>query len=160
MAGRLLIERTSDLSPLSAMSLFTTSLALFLFLFLATTTTTAYISPTLVRSPLRTSPGLISPPDTALFAMSRRSLLSTGAVVVASTAVLTTPQPSLAASAIPTGKAPAFELPNSKGEGATSLQQLLATKKWTVLYFYPGAFTSGCTLEVILGASRVATSTY
>lgn len=27
------------------------------------------------------------------------------------------------------------------------LDALTADKKWTVLYFYPGAFTSGCTLE-------------
>ncbi|GKY94660.1 hypothetical protein MPSEU_000431400 [Mayamaea pseudoterrestris] len=44
-------------------------------------------------------------------------------------------------------KAPAFELPNSRGEGTTSLQSLTKTGKYTVLYFYPGAFTSGCTLE-------------
>jgi len=44
-------------------------------------------------------------------------------------------------------KAPAFQLPNSRGEGKTSLADLTASKKWTVLYFYPGAFTSGCTLE-------------
>jgi thioredoxin-dependent peroxiredoxin len=40
-------------------------------------------------------------------------------------------------------KAPTFTLPNSRGEGATSLDQLVQTKKWTVLYFYPGAFTQG-----------------
>lgn len=39
--------------------------------------------------------------------------------------------------------APAFELPNSRGEGATSLSQLIQSRKWTVLYFYPAAFTSG-----------------
>lgn len=44
-------------------------------------------------------------------------------------------------------KAPAFELPNSRGEGKTSLANLIKSGKWTVLYFYPGAFTSGCTLE-------------
>lgn len=48
----------------------------------------------------------------------------------------------------PTGtKAPAFELPNSRRDGTTSLQSLIKAGKWTVLYFYPGAFTSGCTLE-------------
>mmetsp|Transcript_4481 Transcript_4481/g.8555 ORF Transcript_4481/g.8555 Transcript_4481/m.8555 type:complete len:242 (-) Transcript_4481:24-749(-) len=79
---------------------------------------------------------------------SRRSLLSSGAgagLVAAS--LVARPGASAAASAVPTGKAPAFELENSKGQGTTSLNQLLATKKWTVLYFYPGAFTSGCTLE-------------
>ncbi len=53
--------------------------------------------------------------------------------------------------------APDFELPNSRNNNinddginattTTSLTSLLNTKKWTVLYFYPGAFTSGCTLE-------------
>lgn len=53
-----------------------------------------------------------------------------------------------AANTPPTGsKAPDFELPNSRGEGTTSLQSLVKTGKWTVLYFYPGAFTTGCTLE-------------
>lgn len=52
------------------------------------------------------------------------------------------------ASIPPTGvQAPSFELPNSRGEGTTSLNDLAKTGKWTVLYFYPGAFTSGCTLE-------------
>jgi len=44
-------------------------------------------------------------------------------------------------------RAPDFDLPNSRGEGVTSLGALIKTGKWTVLYFYPGAFTSGCTLE-------------
>jgi thioredoxin-dependent peroxiredoxin len=44
-------------------------------------------------------------------------------------------------------KAPTFELPNSRGNGVTTLEGLTKTGKWTVLYFYPGAFTSGCTLE-------------
>ena len=45
-------------------------------------------------------------------------------------------------------KAPDFELPNSRGDGSTtSLANLTSAKKWTVLYFYPGAFTQGCTLE-------------
>eukprot|EP00557_Chaetoceros_sp_GSL56_P004412 CAMPEP_0176498942 /NCGR_PEP_ID=MMETSP0200_2-20121128/12629_1 /TAXON_ID=947934 /ORGANISM="Chaetoceros sp., Strain GSL56" /LENGTH=220 /DNA_ID=CAMNT_0017897261 /DNA_START=304 /DNA_END=966 /DNA_ORIENTATION=+ len=45
-------------------------------------------------------------------------------------------------------KAPDFELPNSRGE-KTTLDSLTRNGKWTVLYFYPGAFTSGCTLEAI-----------
>lgn len=45
-------------------------------------------------------------------------------------------------------KAPEFKLPNSKGDGSTTtLQSLTKNNKWTVLYFYPGAFTQGCTLE-------------
>jgi len=43
-------------------------------------------------------------------------------------------------------KAPPFELPNTTGT-TTTLESLTNAKKWTVLYFYPGAFTSGCTLE-------------
>jgi len=42
--------------------------------------------------------------------------------------------------------APDFTLPDSKG-GTTGLSDLIKTGKWTVLYFYPGAFTNGCTLE-------------
>lgn len=44
-------------------------------------------------------------------------------------------------------KAPDFELENSRGNGVTTLDELVKNGKWTVLYFYPGAFTSGCTLE-------------
>jgi len=43
-------------------------------------------------------------------------------------------------------KAPDFTLPDSRG-GTTALADLAKTGKWTVLYFYPGAFTQGCTLE-------------
>jgi len=50
-------------------------------------------------------------------------------------------------SPLPGNKAPSFELPNSRGNGITTLDGLTQTGKWTVLYFYPGAFTSGCTLE-------------
>lgn len=57
------------------------------------------------------------------------------------------PSPAVAALPATGAKAPAFELPNSRGEGITSLNSLISNKKWTVLYFYPGAFTSGCTLE-------------
>jgi len=42
--------------------------------------------------------------------------------------------------------APDFTLPDSRG-GTTGLGDLTKTGKWTVLYFYPGAFTNGCTLE-------------
>lgn len=44
-------------------------------------------------------------------------------------------------------KAPSFVLPSSRGEGSTSLDELTKSGKWTVLYFYPGAFSTGCTLE-------------
>lgn len=58
--------------------------------------------------------------------------------------------PQVSSAGIPeTGvKAPSFELPNSRGGDAkTKLSDLTSVGKWTVLYFYPGAFTSGCTLE-------------
>jgi len=59
------------------------------------------------------------------------------------------PEIANAASIPPTGaKAPEFELPNSRRDGTTTLQSLIKDgKKWTVLYFYPAAFTSGCTME-------------
>ena len=49
---------------------------------------------------------------------------------------------------IPTlgSSAPPFSLINTKGQ-TTTLDTLTSDKKWTILYFYPGAFTSGCTLE-------------
>jgi len=83
---------------------------------------------------------------------SRRQVFS-NAVKAAGAVALTigtvTSSPQLASAGLPeTGiKAPNFELPNSRGEGATKLTDLTKTGKWTVLYFYPGAFTSGCTLE-------------
>jgi peroxiredoxin Q/BCP len=43
-------------------------------------------------------------------------------------------------------RAPDFELPNSRGQ-KISLDTFISAKKWTILYFFPGAFTSGCTLE-------------
>ena len=44
----------------------------------------------------------------------------------------------------PTGKAPAFSLPNQDGK-KVSLKDLLG--QWTVLYFYPKDDTPGCTTE-------------
>ena len=87
--------------------------------------------------------------------MSRRSALigGTGSVAVAAgffgIGSMTQAPPAAFAAVIPeTGaKAPEFNLPNSRGEGTTSLKSLTKNGKWTVLYFYPGAFTSGCTLE-------------
>mmetsp|Transcript_29778 Transcript_29778/g.45396 ORF Transcript_29778/g.45396 Transcript_29778/m.45396 type:complete len:204 (+) Transcript_29778:65-676(+) len=75
---------------------------------------------------------------------SRRDFVSQ----VGSSVVLTSALPATASTLPQTGaKAPDFNLPNSRGEGATSLNSLTQDGKWTVLYFYPGAFTSGCTLE-------------
>lgn len=81
----------------------------------------------------------------ALSVPSRRAFVSAGVGSAAAAALASSP----AIAAVPeTGaKAPDFDLPNSKGEGSTSLQTLTKAGKWTVLYFYPGAFTSGCTLE-------------
>jgi len=94
----------------------------------------------------------------------RRSFVETGAVAafgIASSLVLGgetsapfRPKAALAASTPATNglpvrgaKAPDFELPNSRGNGMVTLDALTKSSKWTVLYFYPGAFTSGCTLE-------------
>lgn len=41
--------------------------------------------------------------------------------------------------------APQFTLPTNTGNGEISLADLRG--KWTVLYFYPKDFTSGCTIE-------------
>lgn len=72
-----------------------------------------------------------------------------GAVSLAALTVLSPPFAAQASAPLPkTGaRAPDFELPNSRKDGTTSLRDLVKTGKWTVLYFYPGAFTSGCTLE-------------
>ena len=44
--------------------------------------------------------------------------------------------------------APDFVLPNTNGKFDTTLDDLTSNgKNWVVLYFYPGAFTTGCTLE-------------
>jgi peroxiredoxin Q/BCP len=43
--------------------------------------------------------------------------------------------------------APNFELPNTNGQLITLDTLTSFGTKWTVLYFYPAAFTSGCTLE-------------
>lgn len=85
---------------------------------------------------------------------SRRSFVETGAVAALGIAALAgTPEQAFAASDSASGvpsrgaKAPNFELPNSRGSGLVTLDGLVKNSKWTVLYFYPGAFTSGCTLE-------------
>lgn len=81
--------------------------------------------------------------------VNRRAFLDGAAAVVASGTFL---EPAWAAPAadadLLAGKqAPPFELPNSRGNGSISLKDLLKNGKYTVLYFYPGAFTQGCTLE-------------
>jgi peroxiredoxin Q/BCP len=77
----------------------------------------------------------------------RRAFL--GAVGAATVTTLTNVPSPASAAGLPTAdsRAPNFELPNSRGNGNISLEALTKGGKWTVLYFYPGAFTSGCTLE-------------
>ncbi|CAJ1946804.1 unnamed protein product [Cylindrotheca closterium] len=81
--------------------------------------------------------------------MNRRGFVNTAAAVVSTGLVNTVIAPNSAFADLPAEgrKAPTFELPNSRGNGVTTLDSLVASDKWTVLYFYPGAFTSGCTLE-------------
>ena len=84
---------------------------------------------------------------------SRRSFVETSAVAAAALGVASFIAPETALAAESNGlpaqgaKAPDFELPNSRGSGLVTLDGLVKNSKWTVLYFYPGAFTSGCTLE-------------
>ena len=77
-------------------------------------------------------------------ASSRRAFVRDGLLA---SAALSVASPALASVPSAGTKAPAFDLPNSRRDGTTSLQSLVKSGKWTVLYFYPGAFTSGCTLE-------------
>jgi len=78
--------------------------------------------------------------------LSRKAFIST-----ATAATLAIPKIASATNSnLPTvgTKAPGFTLPNARDEGVlVNLTDLVKTGKWTVLYFYPGAFTSGCTLE-------------
>jgi peroxiredoxin Q/BCP len=86
-----------------------------------------------------------SNPKAPLFQSERRNFIKT----VAMTSTVLIQESSNAATLPSTGaNAPDFELPNSRGE-KTTLDSLTRNGKWTVLYFYPGAFTSGCTLEAI-----------
>lgn len=84
------------------------------------------------------------------FRRSTAALTSITATTVTTSAIH--PQAAQAASSktsIPTlgSPAPEFSLLNSRGKMIT-LDSLTADQnKWTVLYFYPGAFTSGCTIE-------------
>lgn len=79
----------------------------------------------------------------------RRGFLNTAAAATAVSAagLVALPGASWADLPFEGKKAPSFALPNSRGNGLTTLEALTKAKKWTVLYFYPGAFTSGCTLE-------------
>lgn len=81
----------------------------------------------------------------SLSVSSRRAFLGAGVGAAATAAIA--PSPAFADLPSTGIRAPTFSLPNSRGEGNISLDTLTKTGKWTVLYFYPGAFTSGCTLE-------------
>jgi len=78
---------------------------------------------------------------------SRRGFLEKSVMATAGAATLLTSAESALAIPAVGAKAPSFDLPNSRGDGSTSLNALTGSGKWTVLYFYPGAFTTGCTLE-------------
>ena len=66
----------------------------------------------------------------------------------AATAMAIHPRAARAASPTPPlgSPAPDFSLISSRGQTVT-LDALAKDGKWTVLYFFPGAFTSGCTIE-------------
>mmetsp|Transcript_2419 Transcript_2419/g.5581 ORF Transcript_2419/g.5581 Transcript_2419/m.5581 type:complete len:306 (-) Transcript_2419:491-1408(-) len=81
------------------------------------------------------------------------------AAIITTTTAIQSPQPASAASqTLPplNSPAPPFSLMNTNGNIIT-LDTLTSTTttasgetkppKWTILYFYPGAFTSGCTIE-------------
>ncbi|CAM9809917.1 unnamed protein product [Chrysoparadoxa australica] len=78
----------------------------------------------------------------------RRDLIQTvGAGVLGAGVLASASGPALAAAAPGVGtKAPDFDLPSNTGSNV-SLKQLTSSGKTTVLYFYPGDFTSGCTIE-------------
>lgn len=94
----------------------------------------------------RFSDGLQQQPRRTFLTQSVQGAAGTTVATLLATATTTTTK-AWAATPSTGARAPSFELPNSRGEGATSLQSLVKNGKWTVLYFYPGAFTSGCTLE-------------
>ena len=80
--------------------------------------------------------------------LSRRTFVGSNLAIPLVVATISSSTAATAADLPQTGaKAPPFELPNSRGEGTTSLSKLVQSGKWTILYFYPGAFTQGCTLE-------------
>lgn len=78
----------------------------------------------------------------------RRAFFRRSTAALASATVATAATSVQAASPVPSlgGPAPDFSLMNTRGKQVT-LDALAADGKWTVLYFYPGAFTSGCTIE-------------
>jgi cytochrome oxidase Cu insertion factor (SCO1/SenC/PrrC family) len=68
----------------------------------------------------------------------RAFVASTAGVAVAG--MITEVSPALSLTPALKVPAPDFDLPNSRGEGTTSLKKLTGNGKWTVLYFYPGMF--------------------
>ena len=125
-----------------------------------TPTQSSSSSPSLstTRTKSSTCPSLITTSSSSNNFNSRRAFVSGLASIVSTSVVVATshtPSAWALSSDVPPatagGKAPYFELPNSRASSinpaTTSLTDLIKTGKWTVLYFYPGAFTQGCTLE-------------
>mmetsp|Transcript_20814 Transcript_20814/g.45130 ORF Transcript_20814/g.45130 Transcript_20814/m.45130 type:complete len:210 (-) Transcript_20814:298-927(-) len=86
--------------------------------------------------------------DALFFQRGTTALTSAATLTITATASLPQPAHAAKASSIPSpgSPAPEFSLINTRGK-IVDLDSLTADEKWTVLYFYPGAFTSGCTLE-------------
>ncbi|CAN0008696.1 unnamed protein product [Heterosigma akashiwo] len=77
----------------------------------------------------------------------KKSVATTTGAVFAATQLK---EPALAAAvkapSLEGGAAPTFKLPSNTGKDI-SLEDLTSTGKYTILYFYPGDFTQGCTIE-------------
>jgi len=83
----------------------------------------------------------------AVASNARRSFLHGTASILATFSFSSLSYAAGSSSPLPLGApAPEFSLLNTRGQTIT-LDALAESGKWTVLYFYPGAFTSGCTLE-------------
>ena len=86
--------------------------------------------------------------DSILRTTSRRSFI-TQTIPLLSFTLPPTAAFAATSSSIPSvgASAPKFSLPSSRGDRAVTLESLTTKGMWTVMYFYPGAFTNGCTLE-------------